>query len=911
MTKTDRLTASSRVALAAYLHDLGKFAERADMPVEKNRLEDHLQLYCPRHQAGDRTYYTHRHAAYSALALDVIEPYLPELTGDVAPFGSWRSKEVDDSILNAAAMHHKPTTFLQWIIATADRMASGFEREQWDKYNQAEDRSSSGLNHVTSRQLTLFEQLTLGDDKRAITPEGLSFRYPLKPLSPEALFPVKKELCESKDRTKASAEYLALWNGFLGALDRIPASHRQDLTLWLDHFDSLWAGFTHAIPSATAFGTRPDVSLYDHSRSTAALAVALWRYHHDSGHNREAVSANLRTRTGAHGWDESKILLIQGDFFGIQRFIFAGGKETQRKSAKLLRGRSFYVSLLSELAALKTLEELDLPPISQVLNAAGKFLIVAPNTQEVRLSLEKVRTELNQWFIDNCFGVAGVGLVWQEACPNQFIEGGASKAGFAALMADLFEQLELAKYQHLGLCGETGLSSVMAMDSPKGPCVVNETLPGNPDFPAGEDASSGFYHALSRDQLTVGHFLARDGYSRMAISREALSRGEAALKLSIFGYHCLFTGSEEDSGRFGPEIRSGNLRRLYDFSLPKGQMDTLLFNGYARRAINGYVARFSEHESHHLNYERGRYASLKQSDLDLIEQEFQVKTLNHLACEALLPTDASLSQWKGVPALISLKGDIDDLGALFQQGLQPATFAKMAALSRQINAFFTVYLPWLCHSDETFRNTYTVFAGGDDFFLIGPWRQTLQLAQRMQKDFHRYVAHNAGIHFSIGLYLHKAGGPITQIAEQTEHMLEQAKRREGKNSITLLGESLHWADLTILLDLRERLASFDETLRFPTAFLYSLLQISEMAEKARGQGALPHATLWRSKLAYMLRRYAERHRNRLDSQEIKTEELTMKLIQFFEQPIREHGGRYRLPLTLHLYQERLQGKAGE
>lgn len=41
---------SCRVALAAYLHDLGKFAERAG-PFDKDpRLDAHLQMYCPWHR---------------------------------------------------------------------------------------------------------------------------------------------------------------------------------------------------------------------------------------------------------------------------------------------------------------------------------------------------------------------------------------------------------------------------------------------------------------------------------------------------------------------------------------------------------------------------------------------------------------------------------------------------------------------------------------------------------------------------------------------------------------------------------------------------------------------------------------------------------------------------------------------
>lgn len=63
---------SCRVALAAYLHDLGKFAERAGAFDRNSRLGAHLTLYCPMRQAGGNRWFTHRHAAHTALAFDLI-----------------------------------------------------------------------------------------------------------------------------------------------------------------------------------------------------------------------------------------------------------------------------------------------------------------------------------------------------------------------------------------------------------------------------------------------------------------------------------------------------------------------------------------------------------------------------------------------------------------------------------------------------------------------------------------------------------------------------------------------------------------------------------------------------------------------------------------------------------------------
>lgn len=329
---------SARVALAAFLHDLGKFAERARIDIPSEIINSNLGLYCPYHREGN--WYSHRHAVYTALALDIIEPYLPPMKGqDVAPFAAWGSDQVDDSLINGAAKHHKPETFLQWVVATADRVASGFERNEFDEYNEAKEGTATGKNHYTARQLTLFEQIRLNDKDRTQSHE---YRYKLRPLCPDALMPTPAEGYEPTGKSAAQAENLELWEGFVEGLKQIPAAHRQTLPLWLSHFESLWACYTHAIPSATAFNTRPDVSLYDHSRTTAALAVALWRYHQENGHDEDEVTRRMRNRDD---WSEAKILLIQGDFFGIQNFIFAGGGERQKFVAKLLRGRSFYVSL--------------------------------------------------------------------------------------------------------------------------------------------------------------------------------------------------------------------------------------------------------------------------------------------------------------------------------------------------------------------------------------------------------------------------------------------------------------------------------------------------------------------------------------------------------------------------------------
>lgn len=888
MTHDDRLAASCRVALAGLLHDVGKFAERAGMAVDRDALETHLQLYARLQPAG---WYSHRHAAYTALAIDRLEPQLPPLVSqDMTPFAAWTDRAADDSLINAAACHHKPTTFLQWIIATADRVASGFERETFDRYNDGEEQTSTKLNHFTARQLTLFEQIRLDDT--APQAGTLAKRYPLAPLAPLTLFPAPAKEVETSDKTKAQGEYHRLWEGFLQALSAIPASHRARLDLWLDHFETLWLTFTHAIPSATAFGVKPEVSLYDHSKAVAALAVALWRYHHERGDDPEAVA---RAQQDRRDWDEEKLLLIQGDLFGIQDFIFATGGETNRRAAKLLRGRSFYVALLTECAAMRVLDALALPATSQIINAAGKFLIVAPNTAATLETLERVRHEIDAWFLEHSHGQSGIGLAWLAASCNDFLSDPAAPnehRRFGTLMKRLFDQLDQAKAQRFGLCTARAQAAAFAgfldrFDNRRGVCQIDGRSPA-----VTEDGRGIQLGRLAKDQIDLGDWLTR--YQRLLVSRAPIVRD--TLDLDLFGYRIGFTKDEDASGRFGPEVDRGNLLRLWDFSLPEADGRRPLWNGYARRAINAYIPRFLGDEAGNAWFE-DKYGRIDPDEPFEVGPE-EPKTFNHLACE-----DRRLDErgsWVGIRALTTLKGDVDNLGQIFQRGLEAPTFAKMAALSRQMNAFFAIYLPWLCRT--RYPSVYTLFAGGDDFFLIGPWKTQMDLARELRAEFRRYVAENPGIHFSAGLSTTKPGLPVRHLGELGEQALEAAKTsRPEKDSVTGFGQTLPWTTFDQLDQVREQLEGLAAEIDLSTGYLYGLLELIDKAERIHER---PENAIWHSQFAYRTYRMLEQ-RLRGRDKEAERRRLMQRLAQVIaQQGIEQFGGAYRLALFTHLYQTR-------
>ncbi len=893
----DRLEASCRLAFSAYLHDFGKLAERARIEESSQRDADgntladrNRQIYCPFWNGR----WSHVHAAYTAMAIDLMEPMLPPLKGaDMAPFSAWDDNDADDSLINAAAMHHKPQTALQWIIATADRLASGFERDRFDDYNRADEGTRTGKNHYTARQLTLFEQICLNGKR-----EGkLEWRYSLAPLSVDALFPVRARDCEHNDTKRAQAEYRKIWDGFKTALQKIPGSHRSNWALWLDHFDSLWAAYASAIPSATAGDTKPEVSLYDHSRTTAALATALWRYHEDD--TGEEVREQLRAqwdRARQHqdlanqAWEEKKFLLILGDFFGIQPFIFASGGETQKNAARLLRGRSAYVSLLSECAALKILDELGLPPTSQVINAAGKFLIVAHNRPGVRARLSEIQREFDQWFLQQTYGLSGIGIAWERASCRDFLDRESSgEPPFRALIDRLFQRMEDTKARRLNLCGENAPAAVFhgfldRFDNTKGVCAIDGRSPASEPLPKAEDKH---VSRLALDQINTGKWLAHN--SRILITTGNIERH--TLSLDLFGYHISFTGDEEASGKFGQLAGEGKLRRAWDYSLPDDRA-SVLFNGYARRNINAYVPEMGDANA----WEGDRYKGIE-ADADWDPRE--PKSFEHIARDDLWLDGQD--RWMGTEALMVLKGDVDDLGSIFEKGLERPSFAKWASLSRQMNTFFSVYLPWLCR--EKYPSTYTVFAGGDDFFLIGPWRSTIELARKMREAFGCYVAENPDIHFSSGLLMTKPGIPVRQLGEMAEKALEQAKAQDGKNAVTLFGETISWREFDELWTVFEEIESKDKAFGLSTGYLYRLQELADMAENLKLDQPKPEKAIWRSWFSYRTWRMLEQALPGKDK-EAERKRRMQELAQVLSVPIEQFGSRFRIPLFIHLYRRR-------
>lgn len=794
-----------KIALAAFFHDIGKFAERAkgNFHVNPEFINNHANLYQPFFNGR----HTHQHAVYTAAFIDKIEKLLPKEFNK----GNWG---LGDSFTNLAAGHHNPETPMQWVVAMADRISSGFDRDEFAGYN------AEGIgfkDYKKTRLLTIFEGIATDGKWKVDSLEAYKFRYPLKELSPQNIFPTDKEDYRSLDSANASKEYDELFLNFVNSLENL--IHKQNISLWFEHFDSLFMIYASHIPAATVGKVIPDVSLYDHSKTTAALASALYLYHIQNG------SMEIEK---IKDYADKKFLIVSGDFYGIQNFIFTEGGSTNKAAAKLLRGRSFVVSLISELAADMLCREIGLTTASIVLNAAGKFTILAPNTKETIDKIRVVEEKVNDWLIGMFYGEASIGISFIEASGEDFV----SKK-FEFLWDRLAKESEKKKYRKINLEKYGGVIEdylgQFNNNLNKKLCPFCGKRPSNRevenDSLLGEEKSSAC--KICRDHIYIGTTLVKA--KRIAITTtDADIRGDKLFE-SIFGKYQI---SLDVDGKLAQLADKGTLLKYWDISISK---EGEIAKDITAKFINGYVPKYSQDDETNESLNRllyGEKTEKKKEELfDMIKNGLP-KSFHHIAKSALNPTDPP-DKFTGVEALGVLKADVDNLALVFSCGLKHNSLSRFATLSRQMNYYFSVYLPFVLSTREEFKGIYTVFAGGDDLFLVGPWNKIVEFTLFLSESFKSYVCDNTQITLSAGISVHKPGEPIPSISERAETALKKSKAKDKKDSITVFDETVKWLEFVELDTIKKEIETWMDESFINNAMLFRLNTFSHMAKQEK------------------------------------------------------------------------------
>ena len=167
---------------------------------------------------------------------------------------------------------------------------------------------------------------------------------------------------------------------------------------WLNSLLSVWESCMSTVPSSTNTGESPDISLYDHSKVTAAVGACISEYLLDRGET-DYFTALVQQEQSFRL--QQAFLLYSADFSGIQKFIYS---VSTRNALKSLRSRSFFLELCMEHYIDELLQLCGLSRANLLYSGGGHCYVLLPNTEKTVRAIQAWNTRFNDFLIER-FGV--------------------------------------------------------------------------------------------------------------------------------------------------------------------------------------------------------------------------------------------------------------------------------------------------------------------------------------------------------------------------------------------------------------------------------------------------------------------------------------------------------------------------
>ncbi|HZK00284.1 MAG TPA: type III-A CRISPR-associated protein Cas10/Csm1, partial [Tissierellaceae bacterium] len=264
---------------------------------------------------------------------------------------------------------------MAYIVYEADNIASGLDRRliYEESQNQAFDEKTP-LHSV-------FNQLNIHRNDR----KG---GYKLKPSLMQKGVIIPEEDLQSLRVTTSQGGY--------GEIVSIIKKSLSEMSGNLDSPNSLLKlleSTASGVPSSTSTKEIPDISIYDHSKITCALASCMYIYAEENN-----IKDYKKTFFESRKFRKEKsFLLVSGDVSGIQDFIYTIASKGALRS---LRGRSLYLEIMTENAIDDILGEVGLTRANLIYSGGGHFYMLLPNTDKTKEIIQKSKKEINRQLLE-------------------------------------------------------------------------------------------------------------------------------------------------------------------------------------------------------------------------------------------------------------------------------------------------------------------------------------------------------------------------------------------------------------------------------------------------------------------------------------------------------------------------------
>ena len=680
-------------------------------------------------------------------------------------------------ILDCVRLHHAaelrqaqpPADSPAWIACAADNLSAAADRREAGEEERSAFRRYQPLESVFSH----------------LNGEHPGFAIPPLPQDGKLRMPQKAL------RELNAAQYQAALTALRPRLQELPREEE-----WLDSLLCLLESYTGVFPSSTFTGESPDISLFDHLKTTAAIGACISEYLADCGEQ----DFKARLFTGEARFREEKaFLLYSADFSGIQRFLYTVASD---KALRSLRSRSFFLELAMEHYIDELLRLCGLGRTNLLYSGGGHCYALLPNTEKVRQAAEDWNRRFNDWLCEQ-FGVSlFLAQGWTACSGNELTNTPAEAAPYRAM----FRRVSSAVSRHKLHRYDAG--QLRRLNRPSQPggreCKVCGRTDGLAD---GRCPWCRLFVELSEKIQT------RDIYF---VSRD--DKAEHDFALPSAGGMVYYSLTDEKNAR--ARLKSGeDVVRIYS----KNKACTGL--RYSTRLYVGDYAYSNRMDELARSAAGIRRIAVCRMDVDNLGQSF-----------------------------VSGFEQAEKESAAQRQHF--VTISRTSAFSRQLSLFFKCYINEILSGDYGGKRPLAVtvvYSGGDDVFLVGAWNDTLEAAGRVRDAFRLFCCNSLTI--SAGLCVVDERYPIRLAAERAGELEDRAKEEPGKDSVALFDprqeHTYRWERFQTevmgekLSLLRRFFGAADQ--ERGSAFLYRLLDLLRLAQEEDGRLQL-------ARYAYLLAR---------------------------------------------------------
>ncbi len=799
MNSSNTDTLRQQIYLAALLHDIGKFWQRADECEEPNKslvIKQHIKANIQNlSNVTQDGYITHAHVLYTQQFLEDNKKLFQNI---------FSSQNNDENFENLAIYHHKPKTLYQELIQLADWWSSGIDRAKLVDDNlrvQEKDFRKRPLISIFNHVLNTKAQYSYG--------------FNLNPLSlqRDVIFPKQNvEINQSK--------YLELWKSFYNEFNQLPTNNYK---VFADSLTFLLQKYLWCIPASTLKDEIHDSNLYEHSKVSAAIAIALYDY----------IKYNNIKDTKEIRKDTFPLNLVCIDISGIQSFIY---NITMKGAAKALKGRSFYLQLLMDTLINELLNKLDYYRANILYSSGGKAYLILPNINEYNEKIKQYQIKLESWLFDKFNGNLHLSVGWVSFFFDKENKDVAGKNYLIKGERD---------YCYIGDIWKSAVEKSQELKQKKFINYILERKDFFEPFGAGGAAET---CDLTGIEIEKGEKYKIDDFVFSKAVGEQIELGKA-LKLAKY-----FVCSAEENS-----------------ILSKNTLFKIGEKPSALKILDSYWYFYAINETPS-SIDNAIIYKVVNDDFDFISNTVKgssIKGFKFFAGEGIESFSELLDKSTDFTRLSVLVMDVDNLGKLFVNGFRKddidnSSFSRLATLSFQLDLFFSGYINRI---KEKYKNRLLiVYSGGDDLLAVGNWKEILSFAIDIRDEFRFYVCERDDFSISAGVSLINEKYPISKGVELAKEAEKSAKmwNNEQKGCINFLNKNISWRydndELTKVREIKDKFIELFKAGILSFSFIQRFQQFYLLKVSAQGKNLS-----YRWNTAYFLKRYEKQIANKSNS----------------------------------------------